>query len=914
MKAISLQTATHSYRNATLLSRLVFPIISFLVLSFFCIPKTHSQVPNKSPAATKFSRIEEVIDKWTPDRRLFVKGDLGVGSVQLDELESWLDTNAPHWVIVLMNNAMGESFTGADGRSYGGMDAVEHALGKGLSNRTDFGEFTHPKTGELDGTVFVLFLQERKFSYYASDAQNRRNLGEGNWVGQLDQPAVRAMRSGGRILDAVKDTVRSIDQQLARSIDNEVAIAERVKLELQRALDGLKSSSAHSLTLIDEVKLAAADFRQKHPSAKGPLAQPTLDRWREAITTIQADATTENVRELQQQLAKIDDAMATHLNGYAEAKGLDAQVKQIKSKLKLLADTPAAASSVSDANKALSEAEKLANEGTLGIGEALQKAETALANGQSILEAERARLEREELVRSWVRRTILMMLLLIALVIGAILILLNRRRVGIMKKSLAMLDEREAQVATETEGIDRLFTRNEELLGSKDKIVERGYTGATRAISEKAIDYVDDLFIMAKEVRRVLKEARELVEPSNPLTKFFNLFSGGSFQQAINLVTGKPLKFSRLNGLPWVLREQFANANEMPEEITMTFESVFQAFQQRGVDAQKALDTVENCLTEVHETLSSAQSDLQQCVTQDKRLESESVSDNYFSLPNYLETLIPSIQNDLAEADKIAAFDAVGAMQNHIPTAKRKIKEAIDLGNHLLVAREKLFPQLRQAADKLKELRFSSNWIDGELTKITDQADELMKAAVERSIAADSATLRDDLAALVARSEEAARLGERIRQQLYPEGEALRGRIESSRKRLAQQLSLPESKVLYEVDRSPDEHWSTAGKSLEAAGVAVSLGQNTAANAAIDVMVSEVALADQIIDASSKAAQSFAQDKQSALANLKRLESRIPQVKASVESTRHQYASSTLVLPSQSGSKDATHLKQSINY
>ncbi len=46
-------------------------------------------------------------------------------------------------------------------------------------NRTDFGNLVHPKTGERDGAVFVLFLQERKFSYYASDAQDRRNLGDG---------------------------------------------------------------------------------------------------------------------------------------------------------------------------------------------------------------------------------------------------------------------------------------------------------------------------------------------------------------------------------------------------------------------------------------------------------------------------------------------------------------------------------------------------------------------------------------------------------------------------------------------------------------------------------------------------------------------------------------------------------------
>lgn len=878
----------------------LFRLAAF-VMATACFSTAEAQVPNKSPAATKFSRINEVIEKWTPDRHLFVKGDLGIGPGQLDELEGWLDANAPHWVIVLMNNANGETYSGADGGSYTGMDAVEHALGKGLSNRTDFGKFAHPQTGELDGTVFVLFLQERKFSYFASDAQNRRNLGDANWIGQLDQPAVRAMRSGGRILDAVKDTVKSIDQQLTRKISSEKADAERVKLELARALESLKSSIAHSVTLIDDVKLAAAEYVQKHSSAKGPLTQPPLEKWRQEVAVIEADANSENVRDLQQRLSKVDDAISVYLNGYADASGLEDQVKELNSEVQMVSQTSAAASTVADAKKAIQEAKDLADSGEFGIREALQKADTALVAGQSIVASEYARIERDQLVRSWVRRTIIVMLVLGALVIAAILLILNRRRRSIMAKALATLEERESQVAKETEGIDRLFTRNDELLGSKEKIAERGYIGATRAISEKAIDYVDDLFIMSKEVRRVLKEARELVAPTNPLANTLNLFSGVSYQQAVNLVTGKPLKFSRLNGLPWVFRERFAaessgTAKDMPEEITMTFEDVFQAFKQRGIDAENALNTVESCLTDVHETLSAAQADLQKCVTQDKRLESEAGSDNYFNLPDYLETLIPSIQDDLAEADKISAFDAVGAMQNALPTARRKMHEAANLGELLLGAREKLFPKLRQAADKLSELRFTSNWIDSELVTITARANELMKAAIARSIAADAAALGNDLEALVSRAEEALQLGTRIRQELHPEGEALRKRIADARTKLAKQLALPESTVLHEADRCPDEHWSSAGKSLEAAGVSVSLGQNAAARAAIDVMLAEVARADQIIEASVKAAQTFVQAKQTAAANLKLLATRLPDAKSAVEVARRQYVSSTLQL------------------
>ncbi len=481
-----------------------FTLITAHLIWFALFANLFSQESASSSGPKKIAAIEEVIRSWRPDRHLFVKGNIGIGSPQLDELENWLTKNGPHWTIVIMDEASDASFLANDGREYRGMDAIEYALGYGLSNRTDFGKLEHPKTMERDGAVFAMSLKERKFSYFGSDAQDRRGLGESNWVGQLDQSAFLAMRSGGRILDAVKETVKSIDGQLARVIQGESDRALRAGLAMQR--------------------------------------------------------------------------------------------------------------------------------------------------------------------------TLLFILILVLLSIAAVLWLLNRRRRTVMLAAEEALTRRELLVAKETEGIDRLFIRNEELLGSKEKIIERGYVGVTKLVSEQALDYVDDLFIMSKEVRRVIKEARELINPSGFSGKLLNLFSGSRYQQAMHAVTGKPLKFSRLNGLPGVLREQSnpvrsdkvdldkANRTEIPDEITLTFEEVLHAFQQRGVDAEKALNTVENCLTNLHEKLSGAQDELGKCIAQDKQLESESRTDGYFRLPEYLEVLIPSVENDLEQADKLSAFDAVGAM------------------------------------------------------------------------------------------------------------------------------------------------------------------------------------------------------------------------------------------------------------
>src|SRR5690606_9673347 len=150
-----------------------------------------------------------------------------------EELEGWLDQNASNWTVLLMDHAGNETFTDNTGAHYSGMEAVEHALGKRLPAETGFGKLIHPQTGKRSGAFLVIFLRERKFSYYASGAYDRRGLGEENFTGNLDAPAIRAMRSGGRVADAVKDTVTFIDRELSVRLTRE-AEARRIAEESAR--------------------------------------------------------------------------------------------------------------------------------------------------------------------------------------------------------------------------------------------------------------------------------------------------------------------------------------------------------------------------------------------------------------------------------------------------------------------------------------------------------------------------------------------------------------------------------------------------------------------------------------------------------------------------------------------------------
>ena len=230
----------------------------------------------------KIDLVEDVIDNWSPNQHLYVKGDVGASKNQLDKLEKWLDEHGPHWTIVLMNNARDEIYVAPDGERFRRMDAVEYALAHRLANQTEFGELVHATTGESSGAVFVLYLSEREFAYYSTDVYDRRGLGQSRWVGNLDREVIRAMRSGDRIIDAVKNTVSMIEGRLKKQIQKEILEAqrakERVKFERTRDIENLKALVEETETLmLPRVEKSARELRTTYPEAsKSTLAQPLV--------------------------------------------------------------------------------------------------------------------------------------------------------------------------------------------------------------------------------------------------------------------------------------------------------------------------------------------------------------------------------------------------------------------------------------------------------------------------------------------------------------------------------------------------------------------------------------------------------------------------------------------------------------
>src|SRR6185436_3169283 len=182
--------------------------------------------------------IGEILSGWQPGVHLYVLGNVGLEDDALGELAAWLADK--HWTVLLVEDGTGQTYTDVDGVPRLGEDAIEYGTGQGIPRRPGFSEQVHPRTQEPDGAIFTIVLAQHGLFYTGSAAEDSRSLGEDRFKDNLDQWAIAAMRSGGDVVRAVKDTVTNIDSRLDETIDGEFRAAERSLAEIPDQLGALK--------------------------------------------------------------------------------------------------------------------------------------------------------------------------------------------------------------------------------------------------------------------------------------------------------------------------------------------------------------------------------------------------------------------------------------------------------------------------------------------------------------------------------------------------------------------------------------------------------------------------------------------------------------------------------------------------
>ncbi len=799
---------------------------------------------------TEIGKAVDIPGTWTRQNQLYVKGDLGVNAENLAGLADWLAKEAPNWSVVLVQSAADERFESGDAEIHYGMDAVEHALGRVLSNRTDFGALVDERTGEANGAIFALFLEEKKFSYFGSEAMDKRGLGEKNWLGGLDQSAISAMRSGGRIIDAVKNTITKIEGDLSRKILGEKVGRERIVKETNQALE---SARASVVALREKVGALVSEL----DDPPGDLVRPAFDQMETQLSRAESLLLLEDFGGARMAAAGVDKSAREHLEKL-QAHAKDAErLDELAARLEEARPGPndAGRKELEAAKESLAAAVRGYREARPGYGGHIESAWVWVNAADTAAEVERERIADEK-----TRQEQLDGLAKGAAGAGAAGLLLggfglNRRRRRSKMEAIERLEVWEKALREKTDGLFGLLDRTAVVVGSAAELDERGYTGETLRLSRQTIRDVDELFIMSSCAERVLEDARRLIHPPNLVTRTGNLVRKGLYDKALRLLEDEPVRFSPDDQLEPIVRgrksrrDSLLGERESYEPFELSFQELIDAFNERAKRALDALDLIENSWAGMTGEVDAVQERIEQLAELEEAVTGAAADDSLFALPGLFEKLLPSAQGDLDAAVRMGAGDPVQALRDPAARARRKAGDGVRLGRGILAIRESKVPRLRTAVQHLGAGGYLTEWIDVSLGVLSEKGDKVALAAVEGPASEAIAGFEGDVQSLVDRVEVTRGLSVRLKDSSLPRIEDARARLEEGRHRLSSRLGIPEKEAFAEPGRVPGEWLGKAVDQADAAKAALDRGDTGAAKEALESVKEFTGKADALVAA-----------------------------------------------------------------
>lgn len=811
------------------------------------LEKPKSSASSGSINYFRFEDIREVIQNWNPNQHLYVKGDLGLSPTQLLELEGWLHKRG-HWTAILIQDSSSQRYTNEDGRVEVGMDAIELSL----SDLMEVGSFrgqTNSVTGEQDAAVFILFLNERKFSYRASEAQSRRGLGQNRWIGKLDRPAYRAMRGGGRIIDAVKDTVKSINAPLRNAIAQEQKIAAQREQQRKRAMDDITAQVSQIQDKLIRIESYAKKVRDAKPSATADLTSPKLDGIETQLSQLKQSlsATDANVSGLRENVSKIGDASDDWINLYNEyARFEDSHSQLSQRRTQLTSDagdlSSAIDNSLSNVDTMLTDARGAYDNADSKFQKHLNAAAHELKTATDQLAATREDRKRTAARQSLIRRTAMAVGGFLSTLLAGLLFWLNRRRGPSKTRAIERLEARQNEVNKEMEGVGDLLERADIVVGDRKAIERKGYQGKTKELSETALEDIDDILVMSNSVEKVMDGAKEKIEPQSWWRRMTNRFSSRGYDEGFDMLENQPIEFGENDGIsivrdegdgPIESQDSVDNDGQKKKTISLSFTELFKIFRKRSERVSGTIDQVENGWTQIVSTNTDLQAAIDQAYENEQLARQATEQDSLLSVPQLFENLLNSAQADQDASEELGKTDPISAIAGPATDGLRKAANADQLSRELVDVRKSALPSLRKNAAELAERNRQVEWIDAALDDFADRAQSLATEAMSTNVEEGITQWRVSFDKFSAAVKRAVELHDQSAGEVTDAIAAATESVASARAKIAERLQLAPEKALAERDRAANDSLSLAAEHNAAALSSLDRGDPPAAELSV---------------------------------------------------------------------------------
>jgi len=828
----------------------ILPILlSVSVLTAAAASAKPLSVPSAS--VVRAGSIGEVLSAWQPATHLYVLGDVGLGEDTLRELAGWLGDK--HWTVLLVADASGQTYRDADGVARQGEDAIEYGTGQGIPRRAGFSSQIHPRTGEADGAILTIVLAQRALFYTGSKAQDSRGLGENQFRGNLDHWAVAAMRSGGDIVSAVKDTVTGIDGQLDATIEGQVQ-------ELRRNVDTARLGVQSATTAVASLEEKAARLLARYPALSGPLVRPGVQALRQRIAAAELSLTADPAATVQAVEAVQKEALA-QIQAIEEYPAAGEDLEAAGARLATIERRERAAAAreeLASAGQALAEARKLYRRGIPGYAE-------KLASLQGTLSLAEEKVSAADDAAVYRRSGIVTLLCLLGAALLAGVLSLNRRRRGVKREAEQLLAAwREALDRKLEVFVDELERRADRFVGPASGEGKRPFAGETLRLSEQIRSDIGSFYILWTSAGSVLEKAEALIR-ARGLAAVYNFLFPGRYRQRITLLKDEPVPFDPGDGLPRLFgaertwRDDLLGDLASYEPFRKSFQEIVGELNVRAARAADALGVVERSLTQGPVDLEEAAARLRRAASRREEIEKAGTADGLFRIPEVFARVLPAAEAVLARARALFATDPVAALRDDGARAGRIAVEAARLTDLVADSRHGVLPAVENGAVALRDASIATLWIEDERRRLSGVADFLAARLAEAEAAPSMGDLGDigelevRLADFGARAERAAALAATLVRTARPEIGRVRERVDTARRELGGALALPADGILREAGADPSERLEDAGGQADAAHERLGAGDLDAAGTALAEAARLTAEAEAIVEATRQA-------------------------------------------------------------
>ncbi|HEX6903759.1 MAG TPA: hypothetical protein VF789_28875 [Thermoanaerobaculia bacterium] len=843
--------------------------------------ETSSASASTQAAYVRAHTIQEVISRWRPETHLYVLGDVGLEEDALRELAGWIGDR--HWTVLLVQDATGLTYTDAEGTPRAGEDAIEYGTGQGIPRQAGFSAQVHPRTGQPDGAIFTIVLAQRALFYTGSEAQDSRGLGEYSFRGDLDQWAIAALRSGGDIAGAVRNTIAGIDGRLEQALRQEIDANKAPIVEATSAL------------VLLEARVTA--LHVEYPGAPGPLPQTDTEALRRELAAAEAllagspEEAVRKAEEIRTRAGEQAEQIQMYLYAGEELRTAEADLARLERR----PGAEAARPELESARRSLDAMRRPHARGDVPDLRTLGTVKAAVYTAQRRI----SYAETAANVRRVLGRFLLFLLAGMLVVAG---FKLNHRRRGAKREARELLDAWRTALDKKLEALlDELERRVARFVGPASGEGRRPWEGETLRLAEAIRADVGSLYILWTSASGVLQQAEALIR-ARGLGAVYNFFLPGKYRRGIALLKDEPVPFDPADGLPRLFGHERTWRDDLLGDLASyqpfrkTFQEIVNELNLRAARAAEGLGVVESSVTDGPSELDETGERIRATAALQDRLQIDSFPDSLFLVPALFAAALPAAEAVLDRARELFPADPVRALGSDGAMARRIATEAAQLAGWIAGARRGALPAVEAGLGALREATVGAGWIEEERRRLSGRADLLASQAAERTIAPGLEELAQGLADLGERVGRAVALSRTLRETARPEIHRVATVVQSARGELGRALGLPPDRILREEGADPSERLESAARQADAAHESLGRGELTAASAALAEAARLTAEAEAIVEATGQAFADHATTVEERRAETARVEGLLPHHERLLARIREAFAPSVLAL------------------